>query len=326
MVTRCPVKHLWSGSGTRETESKPKGHDNRPVCPLGYGSPNGPSLSVLHCPLCRALLHNVVSTQPCKHLFCKFCIAKFSDCPLCGSDIKGLQPADDLNEKVGTFIDAHCKNPKLLNGQQGFHSLDSPEAFLLQLGLQSVAGGNLEAALSRLEMCQLELQKPQASGEAAGQAGQLAAVCGSQGDCWKALGDHANAAKKYRESIDYLQQCPEDAGEARHALSVSLNKLGDLQYQQSDVAGACGCYEEALAVRRSMRERAAGGPTWRLDTDIISSLVKVGDARKAGGRADASAAFTEAGVLLAQLRQGASEAELARLDMLNMALEQAMAR
>lgn len=42
--------------------------------------------------------------------------------------------------------------------------------------------------------------------------------------------------------------CKSFCVQAQHALSVSLNKLGDLQYRQGDVESARACYHEALKV------------------------------------------------------------------------------
>jgi hypothetical protein len=112
-----------------------------------------------------------------------------------------------------------------------------------------VAGGNTDAALYRLGRCRdllLEEQRRQespgradANGEAGGVAAaaaaraaacRLGAVCGSLGDCWRRRGDLAAAGEELRASADHLRPHAATDAEAAHALSVTLSKLGDLQY------------------------------------------------------------------------------------------------
>jgi hypothetical protein len=85
------------------------------TCPLGFGSARGPSLSTLHCPLCRGLLFAACSTEPCHHIFCSSCISKFQDCPLCGRDIEGTTPDATLQGRFSIIIPCmhacSCKHP-----------------------------------------------------------------------------------------------------------------------------------------------------------------------------------------------------------------------
>ena len=32
----------------------------------------------------------------CGHTFCRNCLAPFHDCPVCGADVKGVQPESEL--------------------------------------------------------------------------------------------------------------------------------------------------------------------------------------------------------------------------------------
>jgi hypothetical protein len=105
----------------------------------------------------------------------------------------------------------------------------------------------------------------------------------------------------YRVSGALAQEWP-CAKQVKHALSVSHNKLGDMQHWAGDVAGALHCYEQALALRRELAgaecgvERPEPGTVAR-QLDLAVSLVKVADAQLA--LEDAS----HAELLLAEARQ-----------------------
>ncbi|GIL43193.1 hypothetical protein Vafri_996 [Volvox africanus] len=150
-------------------------------------------LSPYHCVLCRGLLHDPVVTNGCRHTFCAFCVRRFRDCPTCGADIEGTSPDTSLASTINKILLGHAKlNPKSAGSvpavpppgvcpagaaastattstkaatcpvdpanksSSGTESqdpnLDLPSV-LLQLALQSLAGGNPEAALARLDMC-----------------------------------------------------------------------------------------------------------------------------------------------------------------------------
>lgn len=58
--------------------------------------------------------------------------------------------------------------------------------FLLEIALQSMAGGNLRAALARLQLCKDQLLRVSSGKEPKAEtAVQLGAVCGSQVSCSK---------------------------------------------------------------------------------------------------------------------------------------------
>lgn len=73
---------------------------------------------------------------------------------------------------------------------------------------------------------------PVLSLDAATLACRLGAVCGSLGDCYRQMGDLPAAAAAYEESCGHVRPVAEEDAAAAHALSVSLNKLGDLVYVQ----------------------------------------------------------------------------------------------
>ena len=212
------------------------------------------------------------------------------------------------------------------------------------------AGGNAGAALERLGRARALLlaelvaaegaeataaappppPEAGAGGEPAAQlACRLGAVCGSLGDAHRARGDLAAAGRAVAESVAHLRPhaAAGDAG-AAHALSVSLGKLGDLQFFRAQHAAASGggdsgggggdsgaggdgsngggaahCelsaaaaalpyYEEALAARRALCGPLSGGrPPPGATLDLVAAMAKVADAHEARrtARADAGA-------------------------------------
>ena len=73
--------------------------------------------------------------------------------------------------------------------------------------------------------------------------------------------------------------------QVKHALSVSLNKLGDLQHWSGQIASALGCYTAALALRRELVEvlgtDASNTGSVSRTLDLAVSLVKVSGAQLA---------------------------------------------
>ncbi|KXZ56599.1 hypothetical protein GPECTOR_1g539 [Gonium pectorale] len=159
------------------------------ACPLGFGGPGaGAELTPYHCQLCRGLLHEPVETDGCRHVFCAFCIRRFRDCPTCGADINSTKPKEDLAGSIRKLLLGHVKllsrsvcpaaarpsppsgaaacpvaplagpaaplSPaSALSGVAGGGAAPDLPSLLLQLALESLAGGNPEAAIARLEMC-----------------------------------------------------------------------------------------------------------------------------------------------------------------------------
>ncbi len=74
--------------------------------------------------------------------------------------------------------------------------------------------------------------------------------------------------------------------QVKHALSVSLNKLGDLQHWRGDVGDACRCYNEALSLRRQLAQQADQESGVSMQLDLAVSLIKVADAQEALGDAE----------------------------------------
>jgi hypothetical protein len=56
---------------------------------MGFGAGGTARLDPLACIICRTLYYDAAKTA-CQHRFCRFCIAPFRDCPICGADCKPL--------------------------------------------------------------------------------------------------------------------------------------------------------------------------------------------------------------------------------------------
>lgn len=275
-------------------------------CPYGFGqASNGPKLSELHCVLCRSLLFEAVTTN-CGHIFCGSCAGRFSDCPVCGADIIEMKPNTELQGRVDQVLAAHADKMTVweLEGgraQEGdaASNLDRDRAtFFLHLGLRSLAGGNTAAAADRLGRAAQELSaalQGSSGADAAQLRCKLGSVRGSQGDCHRRLGSTQAAQRCYVDSIDLLRE-PAAAGlaEAAHALSVSLNKLGDLHYSAGHWAQAQQLYTEALQLRRQAWQQQAvdGGGSGAVQRalDVAVSLTKLADVQQQGGGGKDSAA------------------------------------
>mmetsp|Transcript_13698 Transcript_13698/g.33725 ORF Transcript_13698/g.33725 Transcript_13698/m.33725 type:complete len:707 (-) Transcript_13698:139-2259(-) len=190
--SKCP---FGFGSKAQGEETERQGEAPAAACPYGFSSAAsaGPKLSSLHCILCKTYLFQCVSVQPCGHKFCKGCISRWRDCPVCGQDISDVKPDQHTLGLVDQFLAAHslgagaqaaqpdsptadasttAPSTPSLEGQLAqlvsqvvgtsspSHSSPSPpstSSFFLHLGLAAMAAGNTDAALARLEMCKREL-------------------------------------------------------------------------------------------------------------------------------------------------------------------------
>ena len=89
--------------------------------------------------------------------------------------------------------------------------------------------------------------------------------------CRSAQGDLAGALKSYRDSLairDRLAKSdPGNAGWQRD-LSVSYNKVGDVQVAQGDLAGALKSYRDSLAIRDRLAKSDPGNAGWQRDLAI----------------------------------------------------------
>ncbi|KAL4854859.1 hypothetical protein ACK3TF_004544 [Chlorella vulgaris] len=232
-------------------------------------------------------------------------------------------------------------------------------SFLLQLGLRAIAAGNTESARHRFLACQQDLQAQLAaaeenamgrgavhagsvSAEAAALHCRLGAVSGCLGDCCRAEGDAAGMLRHYQRSVELLQAAGPDpearllwtcgrllhAGLracdiAQQALSVALNKVGELRHMQGQLPAAAALYEQALQLRRGLlaatqeeeqaqagaaadtADVASGEATCSATLDLAASCIKLAGARRElAANAEAQELLAEAAQLLAGLEDG----------------------
>ncbi|MBA0600303.1 hypothetical protein Gorai_006495, partial [Gossypium raimondii] len=114
------------------------------------------------------------------------------------------------------------------------------------------------------------------------------------------MGDSASAINYFEESVEFLTKLPTDDLEITHALSVSLNKIGDLKYYDGDLQAARSYYLRSLGVRRDVIKNNSGVASQVID--IAVSLAKVADVDRILGKDDeAIDGFQEAIKLLRRL-------------------------
>ena len=98
-ATKCPMGHGQQQNHAADTDARP---DVAPAqCPMGFTAADGPKMTQFHCVICKSLLYDCVQLS-CSCKYCRYCVANFQDCPLCGADITsrtaepGLQGAAHL--------------------------------------------------------------------------------------------------------------------------------------------------------------------------------------------------------------------------------------
>eukprot|EP00850_Spirogloea_muscicola_P017155 SM000144S00703 [mRNA] locus=s144:304396:307167:- [translate_table: standard] len=286
-----------------------------PRCPLGYSSASF-RIGPLSCAHCKALLFDACRCRPCRHIFCRGCLASFRDCPLCGADIDGLEPHKEMQAMVDKYIAGHARRQRStaaageLASESETRKLDKDAALergslLLQQAMRAFQAQNFDSARSRLELCVSDLQAELAAtatqrpDDRLTLSCQLGAVLGSLGDCCRITGEMDSAAEHYQEAVNVLVGLDSKDKEVAHTLSVSLNKLGDLRYHAGDLAACRGYYEQALHVRREALECLAADSQV---LDVAVSLAKVADVDRALGEDQVAAKhFREAASVAKEL-------------------------
>lgn len=308
---------------TRKHQKDPPG-DSATVpakCPFGYDSQTF-KLGPLSCVICQALLFDCTKCVPCSHVFCKVCISRFKDCPLCGADIESTEADTNLQNTVDRFIEGHARIKR-----SHAESTDKEEAgekktviyedvslergaFLVQQAMRAFRAQNVESAKSRLIVCAEDIRDQISKmGNTSGLCSQLGAVLGMLGDCCRAIGDAASAVTYFEESVEFLSQLPRDDMEITHTLSVSLNKIGDLKYYDGDMQAARSYYDRSLNVRREAIKNNSDVTSQILDVAV--SLAKVADVdRSLGNEGVAIEGFQEGIKLLESLTLKPEEAVL----------------
>ncbi|MBA0813591.1 hypothetical protein Gohar_027425 [Gossypium harknessii] len=216
-------------------------------------------------------------------------------------------------------------------------------AFLVQQAMRAFRAQNIKSAQSRLIMCTQDIRvQLEKTGNTSEFCSQLGAVLGMLGDCWilhsslkddnamdklvdmselssrnmnirvycsRAMGDSAAAINYFEESVEFLTKLPTDDLETTHALSVSLNKIGDLKYYDGDLQAARSYYLRSLGVRRDVIKNNSGVASQVIDVAV--SLAKVADVDRILGKDDeAIDGFQEAIKLLESLSLKSNEASL----------------
>ncbi|KAJ3676628.1 hypothetical protein LUZ60_004040 [Juncus effusus] len=311
----CPIKHNNKNNNNNTKEEEHQNDNNKnennnknnsatisPKCPFGYDSETF-KLGPLSCMICHALLFNTSKCVPCAHKFCKVCISRFNDCPLCGADIESTEPETDLQATVDRFINGHArikrietddlnninnnKEEVIIEGKKSQNVIYEDVsmergAFLVQQAMRAFKAGNIESAKSRLILCKedltLQLKESKTTEDSHDLNSQLGAVLGMLGDCSRAMGDAESAIGHYEESVDFLVKLPSKDLEVVHTLSVSLNKIGDLKYYNGDLESARNYYAKSLEVRRQAVKEHSDASSQVVD--LATSLAKVADVDK----------------------------------------------
>ncbi|CAO2838373.1 unnamed protein product [Amaranthus hypochondriacus] len=289
-----------------------------PKCPLGYDSRSF-KIGPLSCVLCQALLFESSKCVPCSHIFCKVCISRFKDCPLCGADIEKIEYDEELQKVVDKFIDGHARIKRSNVGKDS-EEADKPViyedvslergAFLVKQAMRAFRAQNVESAKSRLSLCAVDIREQlKEAGDKPELCSQLGAVLGMLGDCYRALGDAKSAVTYFEESVEFLSRLPNEDMEIIHTLSVSLNKIGDLKYYDGDLQASRNYYFRSLDVRRDAMKNLSDSAS--LSLDVAVSLAKVADVdRGLGDEEGAMAGFREAINMLDSLKIDSSQVAL----------------
>ncbi|KAE9593923.1 hypothetical protein Lal_00016931 [Lupinus albus] len=305
-----PVKHQVEPDNKLKKEVNDSASTS-PKCPFGYDSQTF-KIGPLSCMVCQALLFESSKCVPCSHVFCKACISRFSDCPLCGADIVKIEPDAELQGVVERFIEGHARIKRsATSGKQEEETESKPViyedvslergSFLVQQAMRAFRAQNLESAKSRLCICAEDIRDQLVKvGNTSELCSQLGAVLGMLGDCCRAMGDASSAVAYFEESVEFLSKLPKDDLEIAHTLSVSLNKIGDLKYYDGNLQAARSYYFQSLNVRRDVIKHTSNVPAQVLDVAV--SLAKVADAdRNLGDEKLATDGFQEAIDLLESL-------------------------
>ena len=94
----------------------------------------------------------------------------------------------------------------------------------------------------------------------------------------RARGDLERALQAYQDSLAIAEKlAAQDAGNAewQRDLSVSFNKIGDVQRARGDLEGALKAYQDSLAIREKLAAQDAGNADWQ--RDLIVSNVKLAE-------------------------------------------------
>ncbi|KAA8518278.1 hypothetical protein F0562_015839 [Nyssa sinensis] len=279
------VDHDDTGHEAKVRQEAGESASISPKCPFGYDSQTF-KLGPFSCMICQALLFESSKCVPCSHVYCKACISRFKDCPLCGADIEKIEADTNLQNVV-----------------------DQERCFLCTTG-RAFRAHNIESAKSRLSLCAEDIRgQLERMGNTPELCSQLGAVLGMLGDCCRAMADSGSAVSYFEESVNFLLKVPRDDSEITHTLSVSLNKIGDLKYYDGDLQAVRSYYFQSLNVRCDAIKHHPSASSQILD--VATSLAKVADVdRNLENEDTAIEGFQEAIKLLESLKLNSEEAVL----------------
>ncbi|NP_001311399.1 catalase chaperon NCA1-like [Solanum lycopersicum] len=301
---KCPFG--YDGQKSKPKQDSGESATMSPKCPFGYDS-QAFKLGPFSCMICQALLYESSRCVPCSHVFCKACLSRFKDCPLCGADIEKIEADMNLQNVVDRFIEGHARIKRSNNEQEDIvekktviyedASLERG-AFLVQQAMRAFRANNIDSAKSRFTMCADDIREQlQRMGNTSELCSQLGAVLGMLGDCSRATGDAVSAVAYFEESVNFLLKVPKDDVEITHTLSVSLNKIGDLKYYAGDLQTARSHYFRALDVRRNaIKQQSVPSQV----VDVAISLAKVADIDRNLGDEDTAVEGFQEGIKLLQ--------------------------
>lgn len=289
-TSKKPGENLCKYQQETESKTKKDAGDSATVpakCPFGYDSETF-KLGPFSCMICQALLFESSKCVPCSHVYCKACISRFKDCPLCGADIEKIEADSNLQDMVDRFIEGHARikrsnsnidKEEVVGEKKSVIYADvslERGAFLVQQAMRAFRAQNVESAKSRLSQCAEDIREQlERMGNTSELCSQLGAVLGMLGDCCRALGEADSAVTYFEESVEFLSKLPMDDLEITHTLSVSLNKIGDLKYYEGELQAARCYYFRSLNVRRDAIKHHSDVSSQILDVAV--SLAKVAD-------------------------------------------------
>lgn len=357
--TTCPFRYLWQEPKERK-QSSSTGNMSAPSCPaaattgqcpLGFGTSGKPKMGLMHCIICKSVMYKA-STTNCGHTYCKDCIEKFRDCPTCGADIVTVTDNVAVDQAIEEFLDAHAgvisfwdleddaisriiERSKVAPDKPEYEKIQDTASFYIQAGMRAMSGGNIANALHRCTKARtiLEGYTTDDTKKKMQCLSSLGTVHGAIGDCHKALGDGEKALEWYQKSIEtltvavdlYDESDDEQSNDPFHALSVTMNKVGEMYHRQGDVTRAVEMYKQALRMRQDRFEACSHRNPMPVERaammmiDIATSQAKVADAMIAcGHNADARRMNEEALALIKtidiqQCRSASIHAKFARL-------------
>ena len=296
----CPIMKYKEGG----FQSLPSGSQTT-KCPLGFGggSQQGPRMGMLHCIVCKSIMYQA-STTNCGHTYCKECAEKFKDCPTCGADITSIERNAEVDDVIEEFLKSHAGSigfweledigasmieaaKRKEQEQSEFEAMSEKAQFYVQAGMRAMSGRSLRNAMHKFgeakRIFEEYVQDCCIDEERRACASSLGAVYGALGDCCKLQGLPQESLVWYQKSIDSLQSVignVQDGGAVQssdpmHALSITLNKIGETYHRQGDVATALEFYKKSLDVRQKRYEAYQMSATPQHGEILVSMMIDV---------------------------------------------------